>query len=368
MKSFKRHVMISPAIIVGLLYAISCAKPEASGADKAVEKTPASAVGAISGAEELTALIDSSGNRLLMFDLYADWCMPCRVLSPMIESIAAEMGTRVSIYKINIDKNPTIADVFQVSGIPFVVMIKNKVVVQSFVGVQPRDAYVRAIINHGEEIPAPERDRPDGDLVDGVRVIKLTTATSPGNLYVYRGEEVKLLIEKVEFPYSVHLPGFNVSKSATLGADLVLEFKAGDVGVFPMFCNGNCPSGDGQQFARIVVMEYAAEDVKAIYKSLNAKKARELIAARAPFILDVRTPNEFYEGSIPGATLIPVQQLADRFVEIGAQKGRPVLVYCRSGNRSIVAAQILIRNGFTQVYNLQSGIKGWMQEGYETVR
>jgi rhodanese-related sulfurtransferase len=43
-------------------------------------------------------------------------------------------------------------------------------------------------------------------------------------------------------------------------------------------------------------------------------------------------------------------------------KDKPILVYCRSGNRSIPASQILSRNGFKKIYNLQNGINGWMKD------
>lgn len=334
-----------------------CAKQEA------VSKPDGSqAVKVITSSKELSALIDSSGSRLLMFDLYADWCMPCKLLSPMIEKIASDMKDKVSVYKINIDKNPEIANAFQVTGIPYVVMIKKKTVVQAFMGVQSEDTFRRAISNHAEGEQAQQKDRPDGELVNGVRTINLPAFTTPRDMYVYRGEEVKLVFGKAEFPFSVHVPAFNLSGSADAGEKLELEFKANEAGVFPIFCNGKCPLGDGQQFGKIIVLEYEVTDAKAIYKSVNVKKANEIISAEKPLILDVRTPNEFFEGYIPGAKLIPVQQLADRVGEIEAYKNTPVVIYCRSGNRSIVASQILIKNGFKQVYNVQGGIKSWEKE------
>jgi thioredoxin 1 len=207
-------------------------------------QSPKSAVWEIIGAQSIKDIIDTSGNRLIMFDLYADWCLPCRILSPLLETIATEHPGRVSMYKINIDKNPDIAESFGVTGIPFVVLIKNKTTVQAFTGVQPKDAYVRAILQYGVQEEKPAEDRPDGELVNGIRVIKITTATSPGNIYVYRGEEVKIVVEKVDIPYSVHIPAFKIDKTATIGKDLEVEFKAVETGVSPFFCNGNCPVGD----------------------------------------------------------------------------------------------------------------------------
>jgi thioredoxin 1 len=74
--------------------------------------------------------------------------MPCRILAPTLEKIAQSNLSKVTFYRINIDKFPQVARDFGVSGIPLVVFMKNKKVVQQFVGVQPEDDYVRAIIQN----------------------------------------------------------------------------------------------------------------------------------------------------------------------------------------------------------------------------
>jgi phage shock protein E len=300
--------------------------------------------------------------------LYADWCLPCKILSPILDKISADLKTSVTFYKINIDKHPDIATLFQVNGIPLVVLIKEKKVVQAFMGVQPEGAYRRAILANSPPAPGNPKNPADGELVNGVRVITLSTGTNIGNLYVYRGEEVRLIFNKVDFPYSVHIPALKASGSAQKGQNLTLEFKATEAGVFSMMCNGKCPVGDGQQFAKIVVLEYEAEEGKTVFKSISPKAAAEMIAKEKPFLLDVRTPNEYYDAHISGATLMPVQQLAERISELDAVKDKPILVYCRSGNRSIPASQILIRNGFKKIYNLQNGITGWMKDNLPVER
>lgn len=80
-------------------------------------------------------------------------------------------------------------------------------------------------------------------------------------------------------------------------------------------------------------------------------------------LLDVRTPEEFDQGFIQGAVLIPVTELGQRLDEIEQYKDKPVLVYCRSGNRSVTASEILIDNGFTEVHNLLTGYNGWVTRG-----
>lgn len=76
-------------------------------------------------------------------------------------------------------------------------------------------------------------------------------------------------------------------------------------------------------------------------------------------LLDVRTQQEYDEGNIDDATLIPVDELESRLSEIADYKDKTVLVYCRSGNRSMTASNILIENGFTKVHNLLGGIGAW---------
>jgi rhodanese-related sulfurtransferase len=76
-------------------------------------------------------------------------------------------------------------------------------------------------------------------------------------------------------------------------------------------------------------------------------------------LLDVRTPEEFAGGHIPGARNIPLQTLAQRLDEI--PKNQPVIIYCRSGNRSRTASQQLARAGYTQLYDL-GGILQWQAQ------
>lgn len=82
------------------------------------------------------------------------------------------------------------------------------------------------------------------------------------------------------------------------------------------------------------------------------------------FILDVREPYEWNEIHIPGATLIPLGELASRLDEI--PKDRPIVVVCRSGNRSQQGRDILLSAGFSQVTSMRGGIRAWQAAGLET--
>jgi hydroxyacylglutathione hydrolase len=82
-----------------------------------------------------------------------------------------------------------------------------------------------------------------------------------------------------------------------------------------------------------------------------------------PFmLLDVRTAEEYAEGHIKGALLIPVQELQQRISEV--PKDRQVYVYCRSGVRSVRASKILVKAGYTRVENVQGGFMAWKDAGY----
>jgi phage shock protein E len=93
----------------------------------------------------------------------------------------------------------------------------------------------------------------------------------------------------------------------------------------------------------------------------EAYQAQFAETERAHLLLDVRTPGEFAEGYIPGAVNISLQTLAQRLDEV--PQDQPVVIYCRSGNRSAEAAEILRAAGYSEVYDL-GGIIDWATQGY----
>jgi rhodanese-related sulfurtransferase len=99
------------------------------------------------------------------------------------------------------------------------------------------------------------------------------------------------------------------------------------------------------------------------YRNLDAAQAAELIKQEPVLILDVRTTEEYREGHIKDSVLIPVQELEKRVGEISGHLQKPVLVYCRSGNRSVTASKILISKGFQHLYHMKGGIKDWIRHG-----
>lgn len=83
------------------------------------------------------------------------------------------------------------------------------------------------------------------------------------------------------------------------------------------------------------------------------------------FFLDVREPSEWAEVHIPYATLIPLGDLTARLSEI--PKDKNIVVVCRSGNRSAVARDLLLRSGFTSVTSMAGGMSTWQAQGHPVV-
>ena len=81
------------------------------------------------------------------------------------------------------------------------------------------------------------------------------------------------------------------------------------------------------------------------------ERATELLTTEEARLIDVRTPREFSNNGLEGADNIPLQELSSRLDEVGP-KDEPVVLYCRSGNRSAQALDLLEQNGFEQVYDL----------------
>ena len=98
---------------------------------------------------------------------------------------------------------------------------------------------------------------------------------------------------------------------------------------------------------------------EAVYMNITATEAKEIMDSETGYvILDVRTEEEYAEGHVPGAILIPDYEIEARAEEELPDKDQMLLVYCRSGRRSKLAAETLIGLGYTNIYEF-GGIIDW---------
>ncbi len=108
--------------------------------------------------------------------------------------------------------------------------------------------------------------------------------------------------------------------------------------------------------------------ILADFKFITPKQAQVLIEKdQNVTLLDVRTINEFKEGHIRGATLIPLSKLESNLAKLNDSKNKQIVVYCRSGSRSVAASRILKAHGFTPL-NVKTGMIGLLGTDLEIVK
>ncbi len=88
--------------------------------------------------------ISSHGN--VVVDCWAEWCYPCRVVSPIVEELARQYSGKISFAKLNVDENPDIAAEFGIMGIPTLLVFKNGQLVDSIVGALPKKLLEQRIL------------------------------------------------------------------------------------------------------------------------------------------------------------------------------------------------------------------------------
>ena len=100
----------------------------------------------------------------------------------------------------------------------------------------------------------------------------------------------------------------------------------------------------------------------ATYEQISGAEAKALMDSESGYIIiDARTQEEYDQGHIPGAILIPEYEIADRAEKELPDKAQLILVYCRSGRRSKIAAEELVKLGYTNVKEF-GGIIDWEYE------
>jgi thioredoxin 1 len=79
-----------------------------------------------------------SSAKPVLVDFWAEWCGPCRMVSPILDEISAEYGEKIIIVKLNVDEEPEIAMRYGITGIPALQVFQNGEVVKSMVGAKPK--------------------------------------------------------------------------------------------------------------------------------------------------------------------------------------------------------------------------------------
>ena len=204
--------------------------------------------------------------------------------------------------------------------------------------------------------PAPTPNTPSGEIIGGFRVLEVAAAGREMNLTVYRGDYIKFKLADPKNETVLSIPAFSIEQRLSGTIDEAPYFKMERSGAFRFSL--------GAAQGLLNVVDYR----QAHYREVASKDAAELIRNIAPLVLDVRTPGEYSRGHLRDSVLIPLQQLQARWPEIAGHRDKDVLIYCATGNRSTVAAKILIDNGFKRIYNLRQGLAGWEREKYPVVQ
>jgi rhodanese-related sulfurtransferase len=195
-----------------------------------------------------------------------------------------------------------------------------------------------------------------GTVIDGYRILSVDGAQEAPDLKVYRGDYIKF-----KFDASIQDPVLSIP---TLTIRKTLPHDFAQAPYFKMKTPGTYPFSLGDVHGSITVVNFRA----ASYREVSASTAAELIQTEKPIILDVRTPNEYKHGHLHQSILIPVQVLQSRYKELEMYKDREILIYCATGNRSTVAAKILIDRGFKHIVNMRGGIYKWSRQNYPVAR
>jgi rhodanese-related sulfurtransferase len=195
----------------------------------------------------------------------------------------------------------------------------------------------------GARVPEPQIS---GEIEGGLRMLEVAQGSSDLAFTIFRGDYIVFNFADAKS---------HEFKVPALGIDQIMPNTDAEKPYVKMKKSGEFAFSLGARRGVFHVLEL----VSAHYQELTATEAVELINNLQPLIIDVRTPREYNAGHIPGANLLPVQLFAQHLEQLEQYRDEDILLYCASGNRSTVAAKMLIDAGFTRVYNLRKGFGDW---------
>jgi putative thioredoxin len=159
-------------------------------------------------------VVDRSRQVPVLIDFWATWCGPCKTLGPILEKVARELGGKLVLAKIDVDKNPEIADLFQIQSVPTVMLLVDARPVDGFMGAQPEPQVRKFLERHlGVAAPDPLKEaeelEQEGRRGEAADVLRAHLQREPGDakarvmharLLVAEGrvEEARKVFAKVE--------------------------------------------------------------------------------------------------------------------------------------------------------------------------
>ncbi|WP_457576023.1 rhodanese-like domain-containing protein [Desulfomarina sp.] len=194
-----------------------------------------------------------------------------------------------------------------------------------------------------------------GQVINGLRILS-ESELARGSIRLYRGDYVVFPADEKE-QKTLTIEGLKIHHTfpPEKGQKKYVKFKQ----------TGHYPFQFGDIHGTVEIIEFAGTN----YRPVTAEEARKIITNISPLILDVRTPGEYRrDGYIENSILLPVQVIQHEYVKLLDHKGKPILIYCATGNRSTVAAKILIDKGFKNIYNMRYGIAEWKYRGFPVVK
>lgn len=89
-----------------------------------------------------------SSDKVVVVDFWADWCGPCKMLSPVISQVSQEFGDSAHFVKVDVDSNPLTTQKFRIASIPTVLVFKNGEIVDNIVGFKPKETIKQIVSRH----------------------------------------------------------------------------------------------------------------------------------------------------------------------------------------------------------------------------